>query len=66
MPRGNEGVYPATGDHTNGITVRDRLAMEALSALLGRAQMRPTKDDADVYAEYAYAFADAMLIQREK
>lgn len=55
-------------EYSNGMTLRDWFAGQALAGLNASmsADGYPTENDADAYAECAYRQADAMLAERAK
>lgn len=67
-------AFPITLDQNfrqaivGGMTLRDYFAAKALQGLLADPNSFDVKEDedaADIYAEHAYAFADAMLEARK-
>lgn len=62
---GHGQIRPAA---VQGITVRDYFAAAVLPAMAAEFHRRNAEKPADLksYAKWAYAFADAMLEEREK
>ena len=75
--RADDSIYPSTTGHylaetsnsenrtwvpdSEGLTVRDHIAIEAISGKADRPRV-----DADVLAKNAYKLADAMIAESEK
>ncbi len=57
-------AFPTAMNQTEGATLRDYFAAKAMQGFVSRGASNP--QSIDIYAEYAYVLADAMLKAREE